>query len=167
MGSMRQSSIRLHGLTHGREILCLAQAGLHSIHKNRGKSACTVSIPPRVCYKQFQKFWDQLLLQTFLKDYHAPSSHPLLKHCMFEPITGATCGLPPRALLCSKDEDSDSPAAVRAALGSCGCTEQAWAAWVSVLHLPLPLHVEWEGQTPYMLYKSGIKHGLLSTRGKF
>lgn len=32
---------------------------------------------------------------------------------------------------------------------------------------PMSLHVEWEGQTSYVLYESGITHGLLSTWAEF
>lgn len=56
MNRKLQSSNRLYGLTQGREIFGLAQAGLHSIHKNRGKSACTLSVPRELATSSFKSF---------------------------------------------------------------------------------------------------------------
>lgn len=56
MGRKRQSSMRVYKLTQGREILGLAQADFHSIHKNRGKSACTLSVPQEFATSSFKSF---------------------------------------------------------------------------------------------------------------
>lgn len=161
-----QSSIRLYGLTQGREILCLAQAGLHTVHKTRGKSACTLSIPWEFATSSFKSFEINCSSRHFSRTtmhlcdtlyWNIAHLDPLLElpvDCLPDPCSAqiwrtVTLQQPFEQLL--------GPIA---ALSRSELLE-------SLLHLPFPLYVEWEGQALYMLYGSGVKHGLVSTWAEF
>lgn len=67
------------------------------------------------------------------------------------------------ALLHLDTGSRDSPTVAWAALRSCGCTEQEWAAQISVLLL----HLEWDGHTAHVLLSQGSNTGCSPHRLNF
>lgn len=144
MGRKSQSSITLYGLTQGREILCLSGAGLHSTHKNRGKSTCTLSIPQEFATSSFKSCGITCCSR------HFPTTHLHHTLCWNTTCLNPSLELPVDCLLCLGAGDSDGPGAICADLRSCGCAEQQSNCSGLCAALVLAT-VDWEGQTPYML----------------